>query len=230
MSGVENIFVNLIDSPASDLPENKFSNIINCGPASKWVSPKAQAKAKAKARGPFSFTFKTEDMCQLRKIEWQDKGDDSGVAEMVLEMHTNQRWHQLSKWKASRVSARQEHEFPVDQVAYGNHWKMTFVRTHSGAAEHMIVQRVRFFKNVLPREEGFDEDDYACNLNTKMWEDKKFTDVSLTCDGETFHAHRCVLAAASPVFLKMLETNMKEAQTHEILIEDDSSAAQSKQW
>merc|ERR1712194_611004 len=69
-----------------------------------------------------------------------------------------------------------------------------------------------------------DQGGFSLTVNTKMWDDKKFTDVRLTCDGETVDAHRCVLASASPVFLTMLETSMKEAQTHEILIEDVGSA------
>ena len=35
-----------------------------------------------------------------------------------------------------------------------------------------------------------------------------------------FAAHRLVLASASPVFAKMLQCEMKEAQTRKILIED----------
>jgi hypothetical protein len=42
--------------------------------------------------------------------------------------------------------------------------------------------------------------------------DGPFTDVALTAGGRTFRAHRVILAAASPVFLSMLDGAMREAR------------------
>ena len=42
--------------------------------------------------------------------------------------------------------------------------------------------------------------------------DGPFTDVAVTAGGRTFRAHRVVLAAASPVFLGMLDGDMREAR------------------
>jgi hypothetical protein len=42
--------------------------------------------------------------------------------------------------------------------------------------------------------------------------DGPFTDVAVTAGGRTFRAHRVVLAAASPVFLSMLDGAMREAR------------------
>lgn len=56
----------------------------------------------------------------------------------------------------------------------------------------------------------------------KMWEDRSFCDVSLNCCDGCLEAHRCVLAAASPVFAAMLGGGMKEAQTQVIEITDHS--------
>eukprot|EP00929_Paragymnodinium_shiwhaense_P114009 TRINITY_DN82310_c0_g1_i1.p1 TRINITY_DN82310_c0_g1~~TRINITY_DN82310_c0_g1_i1.p1 ORF type:complete len:263 (+),score=27.61 TRINITY_DN82310_c0_g1_i1:75-863(+) len=45
-----------------------------------------------------------------------------------------------------------------------------------------------------------------------LWTDRTFTDLSITCGEETFSVHRSVLAAASPVFHRMLTSGCKEGQ------------------
>eukprot|EP00092_Neocalanus_flemingeri_P040433 GFUD01044034.1.p1 GENE.GFUD01044034.1~~GFUD01044034.1.p1 ORF type:complete len:328 (+),score=70.64 GFUD01044034.1:51-1034(+) len=45
----------------------------------------------------------------------------------------------------------------------------------------------------------------------KMYEDKDFTDFSVVCNGKPFLCHKAILAARSPVFKAMMESNMKEA-------------------
>eukprot|EP00092_Neocalanus_flemingeri_P001791 GFUD01001909.1.p1 GENE.GFUD01001909.1~~GFUD01001909.1.p1 ORF type:complete len:336 (-),score=88.02 GFUD01001909.1:38-1045(-) len=48
-------------------------------------------------------------------------------------------------------------------------------------------------------------------VNLKIFEDKVFTDFQVVCNGKSFPCHKAFLAARSPVFMKMMESNMKEA-------------------
>ncbi|KAJ6649003.1 Speckle-type POZ protein-like B [Pseudolycoriella hygida] len=47
-----------------------------------------------------------------------------------------------------------------------------------------------------------------------------FTDVTVTCKGQRFNAHKTVLAARSPVFAAMFRSKMKEAESCLIDITD----------
>lgn len=57
-------------------------------------------------------------------------------------------------------------------------------------------------------------------LPCKMFGDRKFTDAVLRCAGAELRVHRAVLAAASPVFEKMLSSQMREAEQAAICIEE----------
>eukprot|EP00440_Ansanella_granifera_P029753 gb/GFBE01032320.1/.p1 GENE.gb/GFBE01032320.1/~~gb/GFBE01032320.1/.p1 ORF type:complete len:330 (+),score=68.82 gb/GFBE01032320.1/:1-990(+) len=59
-------------------------------------------------------------------------------------------------------------------------------------------------------------------LAAAMHSDVEFSDVEIHSGDQRFPAHRLVLAAASPVFASMLKTDMSEARTGKILIEDVS--------
>eukprot|EP00092_Neocalanus_flemingeri_P096308 GFUD01122585.1.p1 GENE.GFUD01122585.1~~GFUD01122585.1.p1 ORF type:complete len:272 (+),score=55.20 GFUD01122585.1:101-817(+) len=48
-------------------------------------------------------------------------------------------------------------------------------------------------------------------VNLKIFEDKVFTDFQVVCNGKPFPCHKAFLAARSPVFMRMMESNMKEA-------------------
>ncbi|GBF89028.1 hypothetical protein Rsub_01527 [Raphidocelis subcapitata] len=57
--------------------------------------------------------------------------------------------------------------------------------------------------------------------------DGPFTGAALTAGGRTFRAHRVVLAAASPVFLSMLDGTMREAREAAVeLVEADAGAVE----
>lgn len=56
-----------------------------------------------------------------------------------------------------------------------------------------------------------------------LLEDKDFTDISIVVDGQTFSAHKAVLAARSPVLGAMLRSNMREKETKSIQLDDISS-------
>lgn len=45
-----------------------------------------------------------------------------------------------------------------------------------------------------------------------MYEQQLFTDATLVVQGQKLHAHRAVLAAASPVFLRMFSSPMQEGE------------------
>ncbi|CAE8612019.1 unnamed protein product [Polarella glacialis] len=59
----------------------------------------------------------------------------------------------------------------------------------------------------------------------KLFRDRKFTDASIMCSGHQIPVHRCVLAAASPVFETMFESGMREGHTTTIEVEDVSPEA-----
>lgn len=58
-----------------------------------------------------------------------------------------------------------------------------------------------------------------------LLEDKDFTDVIVIVEGQSFSAHKAVLAARSPVLGAMLRSNMREKQEGSIKLEDISSVA-----
>ena len=53
-----------------------------------------------------------------------------------------------------------------------------------------------------------------------MFTDTLFTDLTIKCGGEEFKVHKAVLASQSPVFRRMLESDMKEQRTNVIEISD----------
>ncbi|KAK1620342.1 hypothetical protein QYE76_025859 [Lolium multiflorum] len=59
-----------------------------------------------------------------------------------------------------------------------------------------------------------------CRDLAKMWTEQDLTDVSFNVDGETFSAHRLVLAARSPVFRAELYGQMAESKMASITIQD----------
>jgi len=71
-------------------------------------------------------------------------------------------------------------------------------------------------------------DQHLRRLVAAMHHDTDFADVEIKCGNRSFHAHRVVLASASPVFAKMLQSDMKEAHSRQILIEDVSAEVVAK--
>jgi hypothetical protein len=55
--------------------------------------------------------------------------------------------------------------------------------------------------------------------------DGPFTDVAVTAGGRTFRAHRVVLAAASPVFLSMLDGDMRKARDAAVELANTNAGA-----
>ena len=54
----------------------------------------------------------------------------------------------------------------------------------------------------------------------KVFSDKQFSDIKIQCEGQTFDCHLAILAARSPVFMAMFQSNMKEKETKTVTIED----------
>ena len=54
-----------------------------------------------------------------------------------------------------------------------------------------------------------------------------FADVTITCGGKEFRAHKVILASQSPVFKKMLEIDMKERRSGVIEVPDITPAVMS---
>ena len=57
-----------------------------------------------------------------------------------------------------------------------------------------------------------------------LFEDKLLSDVTIKCGDAEFKAHKAILASQSPVFKKMLESDMKEQRTNVIEISDVDQA------
>jgi len=54
----------------------------------------------------------------------------------------------------------------------------------------------------------------------KVFSDKEFTDIKIKCEGQSFDCHIAILAARSPVFKAMFQSNMKEKETQKVAIDD----------
>jgi len=57
-----------------------------------------------------------------------------------------------------------------------------------------------------------------------MFKDPKFTDITLKCQDKVLPCHRIILSSSSSVFERMFETNMAEAKSGEVEIEDMSAS------
>jgi hypothetical protein len=53
-----------------------------------------------------------------------------------------------------------------------------------------------------------------------MWEDHAFSDMRVTCGGQSWQVHRSVLATASPVFRSMLMSECQESQMKQVDIKE----------
>merc|ERR1719154_526265 len=54
----------------------------------------------------------------------------------------------------------------------------------------------------------------------KVFSDRQFSDIKIQSEGQSFDCHMAILAARSPVFMAMFQSNMKEKQTHTVNIND----------
>uniref|UniRef100_A0AC35FAC3 BTB domain-containing protein n=1 Tax=Panagrolaimus sp. PS1159 TaxID=55785 RepID=A0AC35FAC3_9BILA len=63
--------------------------------------------------------------------------------------------------------------------------------------------------------------DHRDALCLSLW-NQEIKDFTVAVDGNVITAHKCVLAARSPVFAKMFESGMKEAKENKVVIKDFS--------
>ena len=61
----------------------------------------------------------------------------------------------------------------------------------------------------------------------RLYKDDSLTDVTITCGGKEFRAHKVILASQSPVFKKMFEIDMKEKRSGVIEVPDITPAVMS---
>merc|ERR1711871_1589495 len=102
----------------------------------------------------------------------------------------------------------------------------------------MVLRALKFYEAECPcrtaDEDRSDDDDHGAvdTLGANLWEQRKrrkFTDITISCQGIDICAHRCIIAAKSPVFLTMFETQMKESTTGQIEISDVDSVGSVQQ-
>ena len=58
------------------------------------------------------------------------------------------------------------------------------------------------------------------SLLGKVFFDKQFSDIKIQCEGQSFDCHMAILAARSPVFMAMFQSDMKEKETLTVNIQD----------
>jgi len=63
------------------------------------------------------------------------------------------------------------------------------------------------------------EDDKHCNFRPLLT-DPKYADINLKCQGRVFPCHRVILSSRSSVFERMFDSNMAEAKSGTVVIED----------
>ena len=54
----------------------------------------------------------------------------------------------------------------------------------------------------------------------QVFTDKQFTDIKIQSEGQSFDCHMAILAARSPVFMAMFQSEMKEMETRTVSIDD----------
>jgi hypothetical protein len=75
---------------------------------------------------------------------------------------------------------------------------------------------VRLQVSTPARKRGREECCEALRLTRTLWENRIFSDAKVSCGSQTFPVHRCILAAASPVFAKAFQGEMREARDREL--------------
>lgn len=118
---------------------------------------------------------------------------------------------------------------------------LQFVEITRGASEviaHNVTRRLELIRDILLRNveasadgvgtpSNDDDNDDCVHGNTESFpqacfpqlQQEKFTDVELRCDGQTFKAHKVVLAARSPVFDAMFTVPCSESLKPVALVE-----------
>ena len=83
-------------------------------------------------------------------------------------------------------------------------------------------------EKILSGSEDFENTDLSIHhcqkqlgeLGKVLSDDKEFTDIKIQCEGQSFDCHMVILAARSPVFKAMFESNMKEKETKTVNLDD----------
>mmetsp|Transcript_44776 Transcript_44776/g.143426 ORF Transcript_44776/g.143426 Transcript_44776/m.143426 type:complete len:380 (+) Transcript_44776:76-1215(+) len=193
---------------------HEASHLIDPKSVEYWASLPGHVRDQA-------FVFELDQAHVLARVEWKDRGDGMGAARLCLEAHSGDTWQKLSTWDATQTSAWQEHTMSMSLRSH--QWRLTFVCNH-GDDNHLVVQGVRFIVKLPPASPAHNVM-HSQRITRKLWCDRLFTDVEILCGTQRFHAHRAVLAAASPVFAAMLATDMKESQEQVIRISDADEQA-----
>jgi len=168
-----------------------------------------------------TFIFELDQAHVLHRVEWKDRGDGMGVARMSLEAQTGDAWQKLSTWDTVQTHNWQEHTMSMSLRSH--QWRLTFVCNH-GDENHVVVQGVRFIVKLPPTSPAHNVV-HAQRITRQLWMDRRFTDVEVVCGTQRFQVHRAVLAAASPVFAAMLDTDMRETREQVIRITDAEEVA-----
>jgi hypothetical protein len=194
---------------------HEASHLLDAKSVEYWASLPGHMRDQA-------FVFEFDQSHVLTRLEWKDRGDSMGVERLALEAQVADTWQKLSTWDAVQTSAWQSHSMSMSMRSH--RWRLTFVCNH-GDRNHLVVQAVRFMVQRMTSSPAQHNIMYSHHLTHRLWCDRLFPDVELSCLTKRFPAHRAILAAASPVFAAMLASGMQEAQRQEIAIGDADEAA-----
>jgi hypothetical protein len=194
---------------------HEASHLVDARSVEYWASLPGHMRDQA-------FVFEFDQSHVLTRVEWKDRGDGMAVARLALEAQVSDTWQKLSTWDAAQTSEWQAHSMSMSMRSH--RWRLTFVCNH-GDQNHLVVQAVRFMVQLMPSSPAQHNIMYSQHLTQKLWNDKSFTDVEVSCHTTRYSVHRAILASASPVFAAMLESGMREAQHQEIaMVETDAQS------
>jgi len=200
--------VKIIKDPGHYM-NHEASHLADARSVEYWASLAGQVRDQ-------TFVFELPQIHVVSCVQWRDRGDSMGASKLSIEAQVGDCWQKLAAWDAAETSEWQSQTMSMS--IRSRRWRLTFVANH-GDYNHLVVQAVRLVVDVPPVSPAHNAM-HSQRITKRLWNDQLFTDVEVVCGTARFHAHRAVLAAASPVFAAMLTCQMKESQGAEILIED----------
>ena len=117
-------------------------------------------------------------------------------------------------------------ESPIQSVSFEKMFLLSDLAIDSnGTLTVQVDAMLNFFMDPISMEASHTEctDDILTGMK-KMLSENLLSNLTIKCRGEEFKVHKAILASQSPVFRRMLESDMKEQRTNVIEISDVDQA------